>query len=194
MLRYAAKILAKSDIAFFKYHSKSTYNATVNSIKMDSEVLVGQCFPYLSAGDHAGSVRIPVLLTIYGPGRRLRPDQKTRMLFAHSSRGRTWHLTGECVPDPDADPTRYHGLADSDVAIFAMQESEFQPVPKYVTMVLLTKADSGDADLLAAVKCALAGRRMVALSTQNIAELNARCPAGHPMAKMDGNELPGCGV
>ena len=142
-------------------------------------------YPYLRTAASTDPVRALVLLSIYGPGSRSSPDNKTRMLLAHSSNQRTWHLTGECIPDPDDDHARYHGLTASDFAVLAIRESEFQPIPKYVSIVLLAQSDVRDAIPFSILRAGMAERRFMTLPPATVWALQAASSADHPLCLLD---------
>ena len=85
------------------------------------------------------------------------------------------------MPDPDRDRARYHGLTESDFAIFAMQGAECQPLPKSIAMVLITQLDSCDAEPFARLNSAMAGRQMIALTPESLSALRAASSADHPL-------------
>lgn len=181
MIQYAAKKLSSADLTFFRCHAKTAYSATTSSIRLPQSVLVGQMYPYLRTRPSTDPVRALVLMSIYGPGFRCSPDYKTRMLFAHSVRQNTWHLTGEYVPDPDNDNTRYHQLAPSDIALFAIREAEFQPIPKYVSMVLLGQSDADDAKPILLLHEVMAEREFLTIPPATVAALKATSSKDHPL-------------
>lgn len=181
MIQYAAKKLSGRDLEFFKCHARSGYSATANSIRLPSSAVVGQMYPYLRNRQSHDGTRALVLLSIYGPGSRCSPDHKTRMLFAHSIHQKTWHLTGECVPDPDGDGTRYHRLAPSDLAVLAIREAESQPIPKYISMVLLEQSDADDAPPISLLREAMTQNEFKVLTSTMVAALKAASPTDHPI-------------
>ena len=85
---------------------------------------------------------------------------------------KNWRLNGEFVPDPDDDPTRYHGLAAGDLVVFAFDESKVKPVPESIALVLVSQAEADDARVLADLQAFLGTGRMALLPP----DVLGRCP------------------
>jgi hypothetical protein len=172
MICFAAKQLSSADLAFFKCHSTSKFSLVENSIKLEADVLVTRMFPYLRSEGMLGEVSLPVLLAIDGPGFAELTDEKTRLLYARSGRSRIWHLTGERVPDPDGNRVRYHHLAHSDYVIFALRQAEYRPLPKYISMLLLSRKHDRNALVIGQLTRMMAGQNMIGLSLGQLGKLD----------------------
>jgi hypothetical protein len=130
-------------------------------------------FPHLKKALISGPRTLPVLLSIFGPAPNRPPDEKTRMLYAASRHQRTWHLTGECIPDPPLDRTRYHNLTSGDFGLFSVREADFQPLPKHITLLLISRKEDYDCFSVNELDKIIGKRTMAILSVEELSKLGA---------------------
>jgi Domain of unknown function (DUF3883) len=188
-MHFAVKKLTRSDLTFFEHQFHRQQAGNQKSINLNADVFVEMIFPYARTVAAGQPHQFPVKLQIYGPGLRRMPDHKTRKVIAAGGRQKNWRLNGEFVPDPAEDPTRYHGLAAGDLAVFAFEESRFQPVPASIAMVLVSQAENADAQVLSDLLGLLTGRSMALLSAETLAVVSGTSPADHPIRELIDIEL-----
>ena len=183
-MQFALKKLTRSDLTFFEYQFRRQNAGNQKSINLNADVFVELLFPYARTIAAGQPLQFPVRLQIYGPGLRRTPDNKTRKVIAAGGRQKNWRLNGEFVPDPEDDPSRYHRLAADDLAVFAFEESRFQPVPETIALVLVSQAETYDAQVLADLRAFLGTARMTVLPTFELAKVSASAPADHPIREL----------
>lgn len=181
MSHFAVKKLTQSDLTFFECQFRRQTVSNQKSIKFDADVFAKQMFPYIRIIPAVERIRLLVNLQIYGPGRRRTPDNKTRMITAAGRYQKYWELNGECIPDSLRNPSRYQKLAAGDLAVFAFEESRFQPIPASIKMCLLSHSERGDASALSELTVQLANRRMVQLTTEAVAAICDTFREFHPI-------------
>jgi hypothetical protein len=94
---------------------------------------------------------------------------------------KNWRLNGEFVPDPDDDRTRYHDLAEGDIAVFGF---EGEAVPTSVHIVLLSRAEADDKRTLNDIAGSLGTRSMNELAADALSEVVGRSPPAHPIREL----------
>jgi hypothetical protein len=181
-MRFAAKRLTRSDLTFFEYQFRRQNAGNQKSINLNRNVFVDLLFP-LAASTTGGVARqFPVPVSIYGPGLRTARHLITRKVIAAGGSQKNWRLNGEFVPDPENDPTRYHGLAEHDLAVFGFEGDN--GVPAAVYMVLLAQSEADDNRPFGEVTGTLGTRSMVELSAGVLSGIVERSPVGHPIREL----------
>jgi hypothetical protein len=182
--QFAVKRLTRSDLTFFEYQYRRQNAGNQKSINLNADVFIDLIFPYARKVAAGQPHQFPVRLQIFGPGLRRTPDSKTRKVIAAGGNQKNWRLNGEFVPDPDDDPTRYHGLAAGDLAVFAFEEGHHQPVPESIALVLVSQAEPADAQVLAALEALLGTSRMALLPAEALGAVSAGSPSDHPIREL----------
>ena len=188
-MHFAVKKLTRSDLTFFEHQFRRQQAGNQKSINLNADVFVEMIFPYARTVAAGQPHQFPVKLQIYGPSLRRTPDHKTRKVIAAGGRQKNWRLNGEFVPDPAEDPTRYHALAAGDLAVFAFEEGQFQPVPASIAIVLISQAENADAQVLSTLLDLLTGRSMALLSADTLALVSGASPTDHPVRELIDIEL-----
>jgi hypothetical protein len=181
---FAVKRLTRSDLTFFEYQFRRQNAGNQKSINLNADVFIDDIFPYARTIAAGQPHQFPVPLQIFGPGLRRAPDNKTRKVIAAGGKQKNWRLNGEFVPDPDDDPTRYHGLAADDFAVFAFEEGRHQPVPESIAMALVSRTEPADAQVFADLQAFLTTRSMALLSAADLGRISAASPADHPIREL----------
>ncbi len=184
MTHFAVKKLTRSDLTFFEHQFRRQNAGNQKSINLNADVFVELIFPYapaIAAGDR--SRQFLVRLQIFGPGLRRTPDIKVRKVIRGDTY-KNWRLNGEFVPDPDDDPSRYHGLAAGDLVVFAFDESRVKPVPESIALVLVSQAEADDARVLADLQAFLGTGRMALLPPAVLGQVSAASPTDHPIREL----------
>lgn len=184
MTHFAIKKLTRSDLTFFEHQFRRQNAGNQKSINLNADVFIDDIFPYARTIAAGQPLQFPVRLQIFGPGLRRTPDNKTRKVVAAGGNQKNWRLNGEFVPDPDDDPTRYHGLAAGDLAVFAFEEGRVQPVPESIALVLVSQAEPDDARVLADLRAFLGAGRMALLPPDVLGQVSAASPADHPIREL----------
>lgn len=184
MTHFAVKRLTRSDLTFFEWQFRRQNAGNQKSINLNADVFIDDIFPYARTVAAGQPHQFPVRLQIFGPGLRRTPDNKTRKVIAAGGNQKNWRLNGEFVPDPDDDPTRYHGLAAGDLAVFAFEEGRAQPVPESIALVLVSQAEADDARVLADLHAFLGTGRMALLPPDVLGQVSAASPADHPIREL----------
>jgi hypothetical protein len=181
---FAVKRLTRSDLTFFEYQFRRQNAGNQKSINLNADVFIDDIFPYARTIAAGQPHQFPVRLQIFGPGLRRTPDNKTRKVIAAGGNQKNWRLNGEFVPDPDDDPTRYHGLAAGDLAVFAFEEGRHQPLPESIALVLVSQAEPADAQVLADLQAFLGTGRMALLPADVLGRVSTASPADHPIREL----------
>jgi hypothetical protein len=184
MTHFAVKRLTRSDLTFFEYQFRRQNAGNQKSINLNADVFIDGIFPYARTIAAGQPHQFPVRLQIFGPGLRSTADNKTRKVIAAGGNQKNWRLNGEFIPDPDDDPTRYHGLAAGDLVVFAFEESRHQPVPESIALVLLSHAEAADAQLLAYLQAFLGNGRMALLPADELGRVSSASPAEHSIREL----------
>jgi Domain of unknown function (DUF3883) len=183
-MRFAVKKLTRSDLTFFEYQFRRQNAGNQKSINLNADVFIDDIFPYARTVAAGLPHQFPVRLQIFGPGLLRTPDNKMRKVIAAGGNQKNWRLNGEFVPDPDDDPTRYHGLAAGDLAVFAFEVSLTKPVPESIALVLVSQAELDDARVLTDLQAFLGTGRMAVLPADVLAKVSATSPADHPIREL----------
>jgi hypothetical protein len=181
-MRFAAKRLTRSDLTFFEYQFRRQNAGNQKSINLNRNVFVDLLFPLAASMTGGVARQFPVPVSIYGPGLRTARHLITRKVIAAGGSQKNWRLNGEFVPDPDDDPTRYHGLAEHDLAVFGFEGDNGVPVAVY--MVLLAQSEADDNGPFGEVTGVLGTRSMVELPADVLSGIVERSPVGHPIREL----------
>jgi hypothetical protein len=187
-MRFAIKRLTRSDLTLFEVQFRRQNAGNQKALNLNRDVLIDVLFPGAAALAGGRPVRFPCELRIFGPAGVARPRVVMRKVIAAGGTQKNWRLNGETVAaDPDApDPDRYDRLREGDLAVLAFEGSEF---PTALNMVLLASETQADADLHRDLDAWLGGRRMRALSTEELRALTAAAHPEHPIRELLDEEL-----
>ncbi|MDI4666583.1 DUF3883 domain-containing protein [Xanthobacter autotrophicus] len=186
-MRFAFKLLKRSDLTFFEYQFRRQNAGNQKSLNLSRRVFIDVLFPSApdiaqanGAGGAPKAFHLP--LTIYGPGERAEPQRLSRSVLPKTRTQKNWRLNGEFVPDPDFDPDRYHGLLPEDVAVLAFEGEAY---PTAVTIVLLSQSEAADTALRTAAMEELDGRSMAAVEPGTLLSIIERsAPPHHPIREL----------
>jgi len=182
-MQFTLKLLSRSDLTFFARQLRLQNAGKQKAINLNADVFVDLLFPAAREAANGMPRQFPVPVHIYGPGLRSAPHIVMRKVIAAGGSQKNWRLNGETVPDPDDDPTRYHGLAQHDLAVIGFDGTE--GLPSAVHMVLLSRSEPADAALIQQLAGRVTDRRsMLELSASEVAGLAASSPADHPLREL----------
>jgi hypothetical protein len=176
----ALKRLAVSDLLMFEpYFHATGQRARQKAIILNSNVFREKLYPEIETIGPTMGNRIPVSVTIFGPGGRgeqrlnRRPIQKL---------AKNWRLSGNFIQNPPQDPVRYNSLQEGDLAVFRF---DGEPVPISVELCLLSQTDRSDAAMWQELAPRVPGvrRSMVRLFPDDFAAVIDRVQpaADHPI-------------
>ena len=175
--KLALKRLSHSDLSFFKRYLDVYPASKQKGINLNARVLVGDLYQSLPA-----SGRLPVLLSIYGPGPTVQPETLMRKIIKPTG-AKNWRLNGEVVNDPvKGDTARYGLLRPDDLVLMEFFDGATEQ-PDRIRMILLSSTEPNDAPIHAALNVLLpATKAMIALNQSGLAAaVGATVPTGHPM-------------
>jgi hypothetical protein len=115
--KIAVKRLTRSDLTFFKWHFENAANAgNQKAINLNRNPFVDKLFPALPEVAEESGGKIPVNLSIFGPG--FAPEYSVARKIIKSSSYKNWRLDGEFIVDPDDSPARFRSLQAGDLVLF----------------------------------------------------------------------------
>lgn len=141
--KLAVKRLSASDLTFFDTHFRETAGTKQKAFNLDSSVFINQLYP----GLRVQSNRIPINLSIYGPGLNGLHNLQRKIL----KQQKNWRLNGELIYGPPEDENRYAILAVGDYAIF---EFFGESVPDSAQLYLIAQRNLEDTKLFALLNSA----------------------------------------
>lgn len=107
------KRLSASDLTLFEHHYRNTLGAKQKALNLDVAVFVRFLYPGLSESVGFERNRIPLNLSIYGPGGAGLHNLQRKIL----KQQKNWRLNGELIYDPPEEVNRYSYLKKGDYAI-----------------------------------------------------------------------------
>ena len=174
-MRFAVKVLTKSDLTFFEPQFRLHNASRQKSINLNRDVFVDELYPDLPEILAAGHGELEVRLRIEGPG--ISHDQ-IRVVRKITKRGsKNYRLNGEFVRNPDGEGGRFNALAEGDVALLAFDGAA---QPSLIRLFVLSAADPDDAVVALALR-PVTGRAMSAISQDDLAAAIALAPPEHPL-------------
>lgn len=142
--RLALKRLSESDLTLFEIHFRLTNGTKQKAFNMDRAVFIDLLFPELPARLDVAKDRVPLDLSIYGPGEAGLHNLQRKIL----KQKKNWRLNGELIYDPPDEEGRYDPLRKGDFAIFDFADGS---EPRAARMYLIASALKEDKGLHAAL-------------------------------------------
>ncbi len=139
------KRLSASDLTLFEHHYRNTTGAKQKALNLDVAVFVQSLYPGLSETISFARNRIPLNLSIYGPGGAGLHNLQRKIL----KQQKNWRLNGELIYDPPEELERYAPLKKGDYAIL---EFSGDTEPHAASLYLIAGALSADAKLYQAIE------------------------------------------
>jgi hypothetical protein len=110
------------------------------AINLNAREFLDTLYPGVREAAQAGLARIPLSVTIYGPGGSGAHEIARKAVRSPGSKN--WRLNGETIHDPEGEPGRYSHLVQGDLALLRF---DGEPLPTAVVMVLLSSGtDEGE--------------------------------------------------
>jgi Domain of unknown function (DUF3883) len=178
--RIALKRLTASDLTLFEWQFRNLNAGNQKSINLNADILVGQLFPSLpeAAVDMAG--RIPLDLSIYGPGHAGLHNLQRKILKGGTYKN--WRLDGEYISNPETEPERYNVLQPGDFAIFEFQGRIF---PTAAKLILIAQTLPADQPIHAELSIVLGTRKMMVVSVAQLQSIADRVnDNAHPFLEL----------
>src|SRR5215213_8433999 len=113
--RFALKRLTLSDLTFFSSHFREHPAVRQKAINLNANVFIDAVYPALTDTEQGRAGRIPLDLSIYGPG--LAGELNVQRKIVKGAGYKNWRLNGELVDDPER-PDRFNQLSPGDLVIF----------------------------------------------------------------------------
>lgn len=132
------KRLSASDLTLFEHHYRNTPGAKQKALNLDVAVFIQVLYPGLSETLIFPQNRIPLNLSIYGPGGAELHNLQRKIL----KQQKNWRLNGELIYDPPEEAERYASLKKGDYAII---EFSGDTEPYSASLYLIASALPADA-------------------------------------------------
>lgn len=183
----ALKYLQSSDLTLFDViwqRDNAWFNAgqidrvsKQKAINLNAREFLDGLYPGLRAAAERGVRRLPLAMTIYGPG-AAGPQEVTRKVI-RSPRSKNWRLNGETIDEPDGEAGRYSRLAPGDLALLKFG-GELEP--QTVQMALVSAASGEDAVIRELMR-SMDETGMVLIAPAHLSGLLQRVdvPRAHPL-------------
>jgi hypothetical protein len=175
--KLALKRLSHSDLSLFKRYLDIHPTSKQKGINLNANVLVGALYQSMPANG-----KLPVQLSIYGPGPTVQPDRLMRKIIK-SPGAKNWRLNGELVNDPTSgDPLRYGLLSAGDLVLMEFFDGA-SGNPDRIRMIMVSATEPNDAPIHSALDRLLpATKAMIVLGQSKLRRTVASVvPAAHPM-------------
>lgn len=175
-MRFAIKVLSRSDLTFFEPQYRVRNAGNQKSINLNRDVFVDELFPALPELLAAGHGELEVRLRVNGPGAA---HDEIRVVRKISKGGtyKNYRLNGEFVRNPEDDGVRFNSLAPGDLAVLAFEGAA---QPTLIRLFVLSAAALEDAPLMAALRPS-GGPSMVSIDGAALAAAAALAPPDHPI-------------
>jgi transcriptional regulator with XRE-family HTH domain len=139
------KRLSASDLTLFEHHYRNTPGAKQKALNLDAAVFVQSLYPGLSETIDLARHRIPLNLSIYGPGGAGLHNLQRKIL----KQQKNWRLNGELIYDPPEEVERYAPLKKGDYAIL---EFSGDTEPDAASLYLIAGALPADVKIYQAIE------------------------------------------
>lgn len=113
--RIALKRLSASDLTLFEHHFRNTAGTKQKAFNLDRAVFIDLLYPGLPDSLDVSRDRIPLDLSIYGPGLAGLHNLQRKIL----KQQKNWRLNGELIYNPPDEVKRYEPLQKGDFAIIS---------------------------------------------------------------------------
>lgn len=179
--RMAMKVLTSSDLTFFRWHHANMPAGNQKAVNLNRDVFIDALYPSLPEVARSTEGRIPLDLTIYGPGLR-GPLNLQRKIIKHGGY-KNWRLDGEWIDNPEEEPERFNSLRPSDLLILDFR-GDLSPYA--ARAVFLAAADKYDASVHKELLQVAGDRPMVEISTRQLEHAieRARPSPEHPVHEL----------
>jgi hypothetical protein len=181
-MKFAVKSLTRSDLTLFDVQFRRQNAGNQKAINLNRNVFVDLLFPNAPAMAN-GPTKFPCELRLIGPRGISEPRVVMRKVIAAGGTQKNWRLNGETVQaDPDGtSPERYDNLSENDIALFAFEGTV---LPSSITILLLSAGDELDDVLHSALQDLLGGKRMRAVSEQQLQQVVDLSSDSHPIREL----------
>lgn len=140
--KIAVKRLSASDLTLFEHHFRHTEGTKQKALNLDVAIFIDRFYPGLLARLDATKDRLPLDLSIYGPGGAGLHNLQRKIL----KQQKNWRLNGELIYNPPEDDDRYNLLQTGDYAVLEFF-GDVEPQSARIYLV----AKSTDPTLFAAI-------------------------------------------
>lgn len=143
--KVALKRLSASDLTIFEHHYRTTSGTKQKAINLDVDVFIKQLYPGLAGKSDGSHARIPLDLSVFGPGSAGLHNIQRKIL----KQDKNWRLNGELIYGPPENEHRYDQLVRGDYVILDFQgDTE----PKSARAYLVAQTVPEDTTLHAALE------------------------------------------
>lgn len=178
--RIALKRLTASDLTLFEWQFRNRNAGNQKSINLNTDVFIDELFPALPAVAAESNDRIPVDLSIYGPGHSGLHNLQRKILKGRKYKN--WRLDGEYINNPENEPERYNVLQPDDLAVF---EFLGPIVPNAAKLILVARDLPADEAIYRVLVPLVEGPSMVSLSANQLASVvNGLNDDDHPFHQL----------
>lgn len=143
--RIVIKRLSASDLTLFEHHFRNTAGAKQKAFNLDRAVFIDLLYPGLPDRLDITKNRLPLDLSIYGPGLAGLHNLQRKIL----KQQKNWRLNGELIYDPEDEKGRYDPLLKDDFVVF---EFTGNAEPQAARMCLIARSLPEDSDLHTSLK------------------------------------------
>lgn len=178
------KRLSASDLTLFEYHYRNTSGTKQKAFNLDRAVFIDKLYPSLPETAPVGTGRVPLDLSIYGPGLSSLHNLQRKIL----KQQKNWRLNGELIYNPPEDEKRYAPLEKGD---FAIIDFSGETEPSAARMYLIARNAPNDAQLYEALDKRYSNQlsarlSMVEIDPDEIARIidESELAEGHPVADL----------
>lgn len=179
--KVALKRLSASDLTLFEHHFRNTRGTKQKAFNLDAAVFIKSLYPALPNKLNLTNDRIPLDLSLYGPGTAGLHNLQRKIL----KQDKNWRLNGELIHNPEDQDSRYNSLEKGD---FAIIEFIGDTEPRSARAYLVARSLQVDTNLHAALvgrygQHFAAHRGMHTVDPGEIAEVvaNINLPEEHPI-------------
>jgi hypothetical protein len=147
----------------FEWQFRTRNAGNQKSINLNADVFIDQMFPALPEAAADTNGRVPLDLSIYGPGYSGLHNLQRKIIKGGGYKN--WRLDGEYINNPEDEPERYNILRPGDFAIF---DFHGRIMPISAKLFLLAQTLPADRLVHQELSAVLDGRSMAAVSISQI--------------------------
>ncbi|MDA7979553.1 MAG: DUF3883 domain-containing protein [Pirellulales bacterium] len=173
--KLAVKQLSYSDLTLFETQFRSLKKGNQKAINLNADVFVSRLYPSLPDTEIGKTGRIPLDLSLFGPG--LRPEWNIQRKIIKQGSYKNWRLNGEFITNP-----RFDVLARHDYAVMEFSGEIF---PTGARVVFIAAGESEDASLHSALVAGSFGS-MAAITPSDLSVIveQSNCSSEHPIREL----------
>ncbi len=177
--KIAVKRLTASDLTFFEWHFRNKPAGNQKAINLNADIFIRELYPSLPLTSQGRSGRIPIDLSIYGPGLKRKYNLQRKIIKATSAY-KNWRLDGEFIFNPADDPERFNLLGPGDIVAFHFTGDVY---PFAMTAVFLSKGITEDSVTHSVLEHRLGNNSMIALGLSEFSRIveGTTLPEEHPL-------------